>query len=299
MKFPSFLFLLLLPHFILYAQGRMLMPSEIHDAQFSPPVSKVQEFYENLIAEYGQNDRYRASEIALQKFSCSKEEFCAKLYNNLAEEAVLMRNYEVAKSNYNSVLNTDFVPGYYTEGILADRAQLAAMSGLRNVAIQQEDYKTALSMHQRYVDTLEKSWRTLAMRNKLANDKIFATCYQKTGKSQKALELLAPYAFGISNSEYSGIDKEAINHLVELLKSKYSKKDYKSFLKEINFQIFSEQKQGKVHFYLKILEDKIYFQNDSANYQYRVANDEQLLGQAKAHYLARLFNSYFYQRLVK
>ena len=137
------------------------------------------------------------------------------------------------------------------------------------------------------------------MRNKLANDKIFATCYQKTGKSQKALELLAPYAFGISNSEYSGIDKEAINHLVELLKSKYSKKDYKSFLKEINFQIFSEQKQGKVHFYLKILEDKIYFQNDSANYQYRVANDEQLLGQAKAHYLARLFNSYFYQRLVK
>ena len=60
----------------------------------------------------------------------------------------------------------------------------------------EEDYAVALEWHSQYVAILTKDWKLLADRNRLANDKVFATCYQRLGKSEKALSYLMPYAFG-------------------------------------------------------------------------------------------------------
>ncbi|WMX13897.1 MULTISPECIES: hypothetical protein [unclassified Aureispira] len=265
----------------------------------APPISNIEHYYKELIAKEGQNARYRASDLALQKYGCDKEEYSAKLYNLLAEEAFLMQNYEVAKLYYDKVLETEFVADYFAQGLVADRAKLTALVGLRNIAMQEEDYSTALIFHQSYVDSLEKNWRTIAAQNKLEHDKIFAKCYQALGQSEQAINYLMPYAFGAVAGTYGTIDKEAIDYLTDLLRTKYPKKIYKQFLNNIAMQIYSEEKGGKVLFFLQVLDNKIYFQNDSANYQYRVAENASLRGQAVAHYQRKLLNSYFYQSLFR
>lgn len=265
----------------------------------APPISKIETFYQKIINQKGINERYRASELALQKYGCDQEEYSAKLYNLLAEEAFLMRAYEDAKSYYDRVLATEFVPDYYAQGIIADKAKLTALVGLRNIAMQEKDYGTALHFHQRYIDSLEKDWQSVARQNQLANDKIFATCYQYLGKSEQAIQYLTPYAFGRVNYNYGAIDKEAIDYLTGLLRTKYPKKEYKQWVKTVANHIYSESKGDRVVFYLKVFENKIYFQNDSANFEYRVAARETLEGEAIAHYQRKLLNSYFYQSLLR
>lgn len=268
-------------------------------AYLAPPSITIQEYYNEHIAKYGPNDRYRAAELALQKYGCQQDEYAAKLYNLLAEEAVLMQNYEQAAIHYNKVLTTTFNANYYAGGLLAERAQLDALAGLRNIAMQEQEYAEALQYHKRYVDSLQMNWGDLAHRNKLKNDKIFATCYQSMGQSEKAIAYLMPYAFGAVAGTYGYVDKEAIDHLTELLRTKYPKKEYKRFLNTVATQIYSEKKEGRVLFYLQVLENRIYFQNDSANYEQRAAQDETLVGQGVAHYQRKFLNSYFYQRLFK
>jgi hypothetical protein len=281
-------------------QGQLLAYNGTDSPNYlAPPTVVIQDYYKKLIAMDGLYDRYAASEIALDKYGCKNEEYSSKLHNNLAEEAVLMRNFEEAKRQYNKVLDTDFEEGYYTEGLLAERSKLAALAGLRNVAIQEKDYATALLFHQRYLDSLQNGWTEIARRQQLANDKIFAICYQFMGESEQAITYLMPYAFGAVAGTYGAIDKGAIDHLTDLLRSKYPKKAYKRFLNNITNEIYTEQKNGGVLFYLQVLENRIYFRNDSANFERRVANDERLIGQGVAHYQRKLHNSYFYQSLFK
>lgn len=265
----------------------------------APPISKVENYYQQLIEAEGPNARYRASDLALQKYGCDKEEYSAKLYNLLAEEAILMQDYETAKLYYDKVLATNFVDDYFAQGLIADRAKLTALVGLRNIAMAEENYETALIFHQNYVDSLQKDWTVIAQRNKLEHDKIFATCYQQLGRSEQAIQYLMPYAFGNVNQSYGAIDKQAIDYLTDLLRTKYPKKVYKKYLTTVANQIYTEQKNGRVYFYLKVLENKIYFQNDSANFGYRSARDETLIGQGVAHYQRKLLNSYFYQSLLQ
>ncbi|BDS13152.1 hypothetical protein [Aureispira anguillae] len=285
----------------LLAQENHLLACETADTPsfLAPPLSKIETFYQKMITENGINDRYRASDLALQKYGCEKEEYAARLYNLLAEEAFLMRNYEQAKRYYDRVLTTDFVEDYFAQGLIADRAKLSALVGLRNIAMGEKDYETALFFHQNYIDSLQKDWLELARRQQLDNDKIFATCYQYLGKSEQAITYLAPYAFGRVNYNYGAIDKQAIDYLTNLLRTKYPKKAYQKFLNTAATQIYAEQETGRVRFYLKVLENKIYFENDSANFEYRAAKDETLVGQAIAHYQRKLLNSYFYQSLYK
>lgn len=261
--------------------------------------TEVQDYYEQLIAQYGQSERYRASELALQAYACNKEEFCAKLHLILADEAILMQNFEEAKAHLEEVVATDFVPNRYTEGLVAEQSKLKALAGLRNIAMAEGDFLTALDLHIRYVDSLELNWRELAERNQLDNDKIKATCYQSLGKSEQAIACLAPYAFGLAGEFYGTIDKEAIDYLTELLRTKYPKKEYKRLLSMVGKQIYTEEKGGKVLFFLQVFENKIYFENDSANFEWRAAADANLIGEGVAHYQRKLLNSYFYQSLVK
>lgn len=285
----------------LVAQERGLLACETADTPnfLSPPISNIETYYKQLIAEDGRNERYRASDLALQKYGCEKEEYSAKLYNLLAEEAFLMQNYEEAKLYYDKVLATEFVSDYFAQGLIADKAKLTALVGLRNIAMEEGAFETALVFHQNYVDSLQKDWKTIAERNKLEHDKIFARCYQSLGKSEEAISYLMPYAFGAVAGTYGTIDKEAIDHLTALLQTKYPKKVYKQFLNSITTQIYAQEKDGTVLFYLQVLDNKIHFQNDSANYKHRAAKDPSLIGQGLAHYQRKLLNSYFYQSLFR
>jgi len=283
----------------LIAQEMGLLACETADTPdlLSPPISHIETYYKELIAENGRNERYYAVDLALQKYGCEKEEYSAKLYNLLAEEAFLMQNYEAAKLYYDKVLATEFVSDYFAQGLIADKAKLTALVGLRNIAMQEKNYEAALLFHQSYVDSLEKDWRSIAVQNKLEHDKIFATCYQSLGKSEQAINYLIPYAFGAVAGTYGTIDKGAIDHLAALLQTKYPKKVYKQFLNKIATQIYTQEKDGTLQFFLQVLDHKIYFQNDSANYEHRVAQNPSLLGQGVAHYQRKLLNSYFYQSL--
>jgi hypothetical protein len=285
----------------LFAQESGLLACETADTPdfLSPPNSNIETYYKQLIAEDGRNERYRASDLALQKYGCEKEEYSAKLYNLLAEEAFLMQDYEEAKLYYDKVLATNFVSDYFAQGLIADKAKLTALVGLRNIAMEEGAFETALVFHQSYVDSLQKDWKSIAAQNKLEHDKIFARCYQSLGKSEEAISYLMPYAFGAVAGTYGTIDKGAIDHLTQLLKTKYSKKAYKQFLNTITTQIYAQEKDGKVLFFLQVLGNKIYFQNDSANYKYRVAENPSLMGQGVAHYQRKLLNSYFYQSLIR
>lgn len=285
----------------LVAQEMGLLACETADTPdlLSPPISNIETYYKELIAKDGRNERYRASDLALQKYGCEKEEYSAKLYNLLAEEAFLMQNYEESKLYYDLVLKTEFVSDYFAQGLIADKAKLTALVGLRNIAMEEQDYETALVFHQSYVDSLEKDWRSIAAQNKLEHDKIFARCYQSLGKSEEAISYLMPYAFGAIAGTYGTIDKEAIDHLTDLLKTKYPKKVYKQFLNTVATQIYAQEKDGSVFFFLQVLDNKIYFQNDSANYSSRVAENPSLVGQGVAHYQRKLLNSYFYQSLFR
>jgi len=285
----------------LVAQERGLLACETADTPdlLSPPISNIETYYKELIAEDGRNERYRASDLALQKYGCEKEEYSAKLYNLLAEEAFLMQNYEEAKLYYDKVLATEFVSDYFAQGLIADKAKLTALVGLRNIALEERDFETALVFHQSYVDSLQKDWRSIADQNKLEHDKIFARCYQSLGKSEQAIKYLMPYAFGAVAGTYGTIDKDAIDHLTALLRTKYPKKVYKQFLNNIATQIYAQEQDGSVLFFLQVLDNKIYFQNDSANYKYRVAKNPSLVGQGVAHYQRKLLNSYFYQSLCR
>lgn len=260
--------------------------------------SSIQDYYQQLLQKYGINERYRLSELALQKFACNKEEYSSKLYILLAEEALMMRSFDQATTYYQLVLTTAFEPSPYTGGLIAEQAKMQALTGLRTIAIEQANYAAALKFHEQYMDSLKLNWKELLQQNRLTNDKIEATCYQLMGESEKAIACLSPYAFGIAGEFYGEIDKTAIDYLTNLLRTKYPKKDYKRLLGTLGKQIYAEQKDGRVLFYLQLFENKIYFPNDSANFGQRVTSNEYLMGQAIAHYQQKLFNSYFYQSLV-
>ncbi len=246
------------------------------------------------------NARYRAAEQALNECETPKVEFCAKLYNLLAEEAYLANAYERSTYYYKQVLETTFEDDYYAEGLLAARMRLNALVGLRNIAMNEAQYDTALVWHQHYVDSVENYMGSEMQRYQQDIDYTFARCYQALGESERAIEHLVPHAFGSASGSFEfTLNKPMVDALTELLHSKYPKKIYKRYLQKIGTAIHSEEKEGRLCFYVLIFENKVFFRNDSANYSHRVARDPQLHGQAIAHYQRKLLNSYFYQSLLR
>jgi hypothetical protein len=266
----------------------------------TPAIPPSEQVYTALLAKQGPNARYRAAEQALDECQTPKAEFCAKLYNLLGEEAYLQHNYPQAKYYYQQVLNSTFEDDYYQEGLLATRMRLNALVGLRNMAMNEAQYDTALVWHDYYVDSVYSYMGHESQRYQQDIDHVYARCYQQLGESEKALAHLMPHAFGSSSGalEYS-LNKPMVDALTDLLRTKYPKKAFKRELQQIATAIYSEEKEGRLRFYLRIFENKIYFRNDSANFSYRVANNPQLHGQAIAHYQRKLLNSYFYQSLLR
>lgn len=268
---------------------------------FDPPAAPLAEqTYTVLLQEQGPNARYQAAEQALHHCEEPKAEFCAKLYNLLAEEAYLANSYEQSKYYYNKTLTTTFEKDYYKEGLLASQMRLNALVGLRNIAINEGQYDTALVWHSQYVDSLQDYMGAEAERYQQDIDHVYAVCYQKLGESEQAIDHLMPHAFGSPSGAFEfTLNKAMVDALADLLRTKYPKKAYKKELQHLATAIHSEEKNGHLQFYLQIFENKIYFRNDSANYSYRVANNPQLHGQAIAHYQRKLLNSYFYQSLMR
>ena len=272
------------------------------EAEWLPPPAapSVQEQYRALLDQSGRNARYEAAEQVLQtQPDSAQDEYCAKLHTLLAEEAVLEQNYPLAKQHYHKVVAGHFVPDAYMEGVLLAKAQLDALAGLRNLALAEAQPDSALYWHQRYVDSLHTYSPREMDRYRVSNDKWFAICYQEMGQSDQALRYLMPHALGDQQGWEQTLDKEMVHWLVDLLRSKYGKKAYRQFLQDLAFAIHCEKTPQGARFYLQIWEDRIYFGNDSANYQARVTANPQLAGQAIAHYQRKLLNSYFYQRLLQ
>jgi hypothetical protein len=265
-----------------------------------PAVPPSEQLYTTLLQKQGPNARYRAAEQALHHCETPKAEFCAKLYNLLAEEAYLEYDYPLSKHYYHQVLETAFEDDYYQEGLLATRMRLNALVGLRNIAINEAQYDTALVWQNAYVDSLKSYMGREMQRYQQDIDYTYARCYQQLGESERAIEHLMPHAFGSPSGalEFS-LNKAMVDALTNLLYTEYPKKAYKKELQHIATAIYTEEKQGQLRFYVKIFENKIYFRNDSANYSYRVSKNPQLRGQAIAHYQRKLLNSYFYQSLMK
>lgn len=271
---------------------------------FDKPPSKneltVQEKYQYLLERNGRNDRYRAAAQVLSTHQgATRPEYCAKLYSLLAEEALLEQQFSAAKQYYKQVLEGDFVPDRYMEGVLLARVQLDALAGMRTIALATARPDSALYWHQRYVDSIQRFAPREQDRYRVVNDKWFAICYQEMGESEQAIAHLAPHALGGRQGWNSGLDKEMVQWLVELLRSKYGRKAYRRFLEKMALGIHCEYREEGAHFYLQIWENRVYFENDSANYRDRVAANPQLSGQAIAHYQRKLFNSYFYQQLLQ
>lgn len=269
------------------------------ESTFPDNRAEIEEHHQSLLAEMGRNGRYEAAAQTLDAYECSEQEYIAKLYLILAEEAVLTQDFSLAAHYYQLILDINFKPDYYTEGLVAIQARIKALAGQRNIALAQKEYAKALDYHQSYEDSLTVHYPLMAKRLRLDIDKTYATCYQRLGRSEKALHYLMPYAFGSASNMYSSIDKEAIDHLTSLLRSKYPKKPYKEFLRTIDQHIHSRREGNRVKFYLQVLNNELTFQNDGANFERRAAQDERLIGAGVAHYQRKLLNSYFYQSLLK
>lgn len=284
---------------ILAAQPHADSPTTV-DVLGPPAVPLSEQLYTTLLQEQGPNARYRAAEQALNHCEPPKAEFCAKLYNLLAEEAYLENAYQRSTYYYQQVLSTNFEEDYYQEGLLAARMRLNALIGLRNIAMNEARYDTALVWHDHYVDSLQNYMGREAQRYQQDIDHTYATCYQHLGKSEKAIAHLMPHAFGSPSGalEFT-LNKSMVDALTTLLCTKYPKRAYRKELQYMATAIHTEEKEGRLRFYLKIFENKVYFRNDSANYSYRVAKNPQLHGQAIAHYQRKLLNSYFYQSLMR
>lgn len=265
-----------------------------------PAIPLSEQIYTKVIKEQGPNARYRAAEQALDQCQTPKAEFCAKLYNLLAEEAYLDNAYQRSQYYYQQVLTTAFEDDYYLEGLLASRMRLNALKGLRNIAMNEAQYDTALVWHDQYVDSMTSYMGAEVQRYQQDIDRVYAVCYQETGASEKAIEHLMPHAFGSSSGALQfTLNKPMIEALTSLLRSKYPKRAYKKELQHLATAIHTEEVEGRLRFYVRIFENKIYFRNDSANYSQRVAQNPQLHGQAIAHYQRKLLNSYFYQSLMQ
>lgn len=276
----------------------------LHAQSFDTPPSTseltVQEQYQYLLERYGRNDRYRAAAQVLSAHQgAARPEYCAKLYSLLAEEALLEQRFDAAQQYYKQVLEGNFVPDRYMEGVLLARVQLDALAGMRTIALANEQPDSALYWHQLYVDSIQSFAPREQDRYRVANDKWFAICYQEMGESEQAIAYLAPHALGGCQGWDSGLDKEMVHWLVDLLRSKYGRKAYRQFLEKMALGIHCEHTEQGARFYLQIWENRVYFENDSANYRDLVAANPQLAGQAIAHYQRKLFNSYFYQRLLQ
>lgn len=293
----SFIFLSFLVGISTLIAQKKATPSLLISNEVLPVNTSAKTYYQKLLKYHGKQYRYEAAKIVLNKYP--KEEYCSRMYNLLAEEAVLMQNFAQAKCYYNTVVETQFNPDYYAEGLLAEQEKIKAIVALRNIALSQKAYQKAIDYHQTYLQMLQNGWTPLIKQNKLRDDKVLAVCYQNLGKSEKAITILSPYAFGHASVRFSQIDKQAINHLTDLLYTKYPKKAFKKMRLNIINQIYVELVDGNNRFYLQILDNKIYLENDSANYGTKTMQDDTLKGEAIAHYQRKLRNSYFYQSLMQ
>lgn len=267
--------------------------------QESTKSSQIEEYYHDFLDTYGQDQLLNACEAALEVHGVENEEYAAKLLNQLARNYQLLYQLDEAKSYYQQVLDTDFMADYYAKGMIANRQKLVALAGLRAIAILEEDYSLALNYHQQYCEQfLEKEGKELYLRKQIQNDKILAFCYQKTGQSEKAIDCLAPYAFGKGIDAGGGIDKQMVEQLAELLLSKYPKKALRKLLPIVHTEIYAETVQEDTRFYLKIFDNKIYFPKDAYQCSAKVKNGQVVEGAAIAYYQRKLCNSYFFQRLV-
>jgi len=299
LKIIAILHLIIVPLTWLTAQDNSLALATTTAVDSEQTTTSLQDYYKDLMSNYGRQYRYKAAAMTLNAYKDTKDEYAAKLINLLAEEATLQHNFDQARCYHKEVLETTFEAAPYSEGLVAEQEKLKALVGLRNIAMQDQEYKQAIGYHQRYVHLLKKDWPSLFENNRLRNDKVLATCYQHIDESEQAIACLTPYIFGNPSAIYSEIDKQAIDHLTDLLRTKYPKKEFRQFKRRVAQQIFAEERGGRFHFYLKVFENKIYLESRAAFFSQKIKNEEMILGQAIAYYQRKVLNSYFYQSLMR
>lgn len=257
-------------------------------------------YYEDLVENLGDQHEMEACELTLEKYDqADADEYLAILWNKLAKEAQLMQNHEKATGYYSRVVEAKYKNDTDAALLVVEKQQSIAWRSLRDMSFEQEDYTQAIHFQDKYVDHLNKTNPRQYKNQRLHIDKFYAQAYQAQGKSETAIQHLAPYTFGYASEGWSGLDKNVVDYLVELLKTKYTKKEYKRFLSEIHHAIQGKTVNGEMQFYIQILANEIPFQQDSKNYHTKVPMGVVSKEQAIAHYQNKLFNSYFYRKLME
>ncbi|MCH2045084.1 MAG: hypothetical protein MK212_13280 [Saprospiraceae bacterium] len=239
-------------------------------------------------------------ELDIAKSSNKKaDEYQAISWNNMAKDALLKQDYKRAAAFYRQVVEATYLKHTDAASLVIEKQQSIAWRNLRNMSFEQKEYAAAIHFQDNYIHHLQITNPRQYKNQRLHIDKFYAQAYQAQGKSETAIQYLAPYAFGYASEGWSGLDKPTVDYLVELLKTKYTKKQYKRFLSDIHHVIEGEMMDGEMQFYIKILANKIPFQHDSKNYHTKVPMGVASKEQAIAHYQNKLFNSYFYRKLME
>lgn len=210
--------------------------------------------------------------------------------NQLALDAQMHYELNTAKQYYQQVakLELDSSNSYLAE-------KLQALRGLREIAMLEKDFQTALTHHQSYQALLSDKQPLTAQNLSAQNAKIEATCLQELGESKAALELLSKFAFG----QNGYLDKEIVDYLSTLLLTKYPKRALRKMLPKVQQHIRMEDSKEGIRFYLAFFEDKIYFPQDGQRFADRLQAGQAIPEQAIAYYQRKLCNSYFYQKLMR
>lgn len=237
-------------------------------------------------------DLLQAAELALQQHGCKKEEYSARLIRHLATEARLQQDFERAEQLYFRILNDSFELHAYYEGVLLIQERLNALIGLREIRRQQGQHDRALHFHQLYESQLYEHFNEQAKNNRQRLAKTRAELLAGKEDWEAALQCLAPFALGEAQA---GIDRELIDALVHLLATKYSKKEYRKRIRQLEHHIRYEASEKR--FYLDFYDTALPLRDVRFDYSKLISEGAATVAEARAYYYRQIRNSHFYAQL--
>lgn len=262
---------------------------ELPEVSITEKRDDTEAYFKRLLEK---RDLLQAAELALQRYGCEKEEYSARLLRHLATEARLQQDFNRAEQLYFRILNDSFQLHAYYEGVLLIQERLNALIGLREVRRQQGRTERALHFHQLYESQMYEHFPQKAKENRQQFAKTRAELLAGQEDWEAALQCLAPYALGEAQA---GIDRELIEALVQLLATKYSKKDYRKGLRQLEQSI--RYAPSEKQFYLYFQDTALPLRPVRFDYAELIEAGKATEGEAKAYYYRQIRNSYFYAAL--
>lgn len=283
------LFFSFLAFFLLGSTAAQIPDQELPEIAVTEKRPDTEVYFKQLLERH---DLLQAAELALERYGCEREEYSARLLRHLATEARLQQDFGKAEQLYLRILNDSFQLHAYYEGLVLLQERLNALVGLREIRQQQGRHDRALHFHQLYESLFYEHFSEQAKSNQQQFAKTRAELLAAQGQWEAALQCLAPYALGHA---YGGVDQELVDALVQLLSQKYSAKEYRKGLRQLDHYLRYEASEKQ--FYLDFHDTALPLRPVRFDYPQLIEAGQATVGEAKAYYLRQLRNSYFYAAL--